>query len=122
MFCKTCGAELPEGARFCGTCGEDLHEVELQGRPLLPSGATVAAASSASADQLQAAEDREAKTIMKIGLVGVAVLGLLVLALLWPHKCDFCGETYFGPGGSINAGYDVQICNDCAENYHWLGI
>ena len=25
MTCSTCGAELPDGARFCPTCGADLH-------------------------------------------------------------------------------------------------
>lgn len=28
MFCKHCGAELPDGARFCTNCGRDLNAAE----------------------------------------------------------------------------------------------
>lgn len=28
MFCKYCGAQLPEDAHFCGACGKGLAEAE----------------------------------------------------------------------------------------------
>lgn len=32
MFCRNCGAELPEGARFCTNCGCDTQSDALQER------------------------------------------------------------------------------------------
>ena len=40
MFCKTCGATLPEGARFCADCGTPVQALpELAPEPELPRAA-----------------------------------------------------------------------------------
>lgn len=110
MFCKTCGVELPEGARFCGACGEDMGTQTWDG---------VADMSQPAAP---AVEKATMSSSAKVAIAVVALIAVVVFLLMQFRTCDFCGETYFGPGGYSNAEYDVQICNDCAENYHWLGI
>lgn len=107
MFCKTCGAELPEGAHFCGACGEDMRA----------DGAVDAAQAAASA-----VGEGKISSSAKVVIVALALIAVAIFLLMQFRTCDFCGETYFGPGGYSNVEYDVQICNDCAENYHWLGI
>lgn len=37
MFCRNCGAELPEGARFCTNCGCDMQADALQERKAAPA-------------------------------------------------------------------------------------
>ncbi|MCI8305954.1 MAG: hypothetical protein HFJ69_05175 [Enterorhabdus sp.] len=56
-----------------------------------------------------------------MAIIAVVIIGLIILSLTQFHVCDFCEETFWGPGYD-NAEYDVHICNDCAENYHWLGL
>ena len=113
MFCKQCGTQLPGGSRFCAACGEDLG-----GSAGSVGVAAVLGNSEAAAKE---AERAETKSTMKVAIIAVVIIGLIILSLPQFHVCDFCEETFWGPGYA-NAEYDVQICNDCAENYHWLGL
>ena len=113
MFCKQCGTQLPDGSRFCAACGEDLG-----GSAGSVGVAAVLGNSEAAAKE---AERAETKSTMKVAIVGVVIIGLIILVLTQFQVCEFCGESFFGPGYN-NAEYDVHICNDCAESYHWLGI
>lgn len=110
MFCKTCGAELPEGARFCGACGEDM------------GAGTSSGVVDARQPDASVAGEATMSSSAKVAITVAAAIAVVVFLLMQFRTCDFCGETYFGPGGYSNAEHDVQICNDCAENYHWLGI
>lgn len=114
MFCKTCGTELPDGAAFCAACGEDLGGMSAQ-----PAGVAAMSVGSTAGATMGAPEKKgsAAKTIAIVAAILVAI----ALVFTQFHVCEFCGESFFGPGYD-NAEYDVHICNDCAESYHWLGI
>ena len=104
MFCKTCGTELPDGAAFCAACGE-----KLQGG-IGCSGEGAPAALEAVDGTAKGKGDGSA---MKVALVGVAIMGLIILALTQFHVCDYCGASFFGK--SYRAyGYDF-LCADCGS-------
>lgn len=48
MFCKKCGAELPDNAKFCAKCGATVGETDVE--PIESADAGDAAASGVSAD------------------------------------------------------------------------
>lgn len=66
MFCKNCGADIPEGVAFCGTCGTPVENTPNQG------GVAVSEAAVA---------ENNSKNHKIIGIIAVAVAAIIVIAL-----------------------------------------
>ena len=113
MFCKQCGTQLPDGSRFCAACGEDLGGSA--------GSVGVAAVLGNSEVAAKEAERAETKSTMKVAIIAVVIIGLIILSLTQFHVCDFCEETFWGPGYD-NAVYVVLFWFVCVENSHCFGL
>lgn len=106
MFCKNCGAELPDGAIFCAACGESL-----QGGS--PQRAKEASAVSGTVEAAVPATSGGKSSAGKAVAIVVAILVAIALLLTQFHICDYCGQPFFGK--SYRAyGYDF-LCTDCGS-------
>ena len=102
-YCKKCGAELPEGAKFCPKCGTAVLMEEVPTVPIAP------AAPEAPAPKLAFWGERFVAWLIDIIILGVIVgtIGLLMWWFAaqpftflpgWPSWMPFFN---FGPGGVI---------------------
>jgi uncharacterized RDD family membrane protein YckC len=102
-YCKKCGAELPEGAKFCPKCGTAVLMEEVPTVPIAP------AAPEAPATKLAFWGERFVAWLIDIIILGVIVgtIGLLMWWFAaqpftflpgWPSWMPFFN---FGPGGVI---------------------
>ena len=74
MFCKNCGAQISDNAKFCGVCGASQAETAAPATTAAPANSNSASASAGAAINLGAIN---LKDIVKYIAVGVAVLALI---------------------------------------------
>ncbi len=77
MFCKNCGAQISDDAKFCGVCGASQQDAPQQAAPVNPNAASAAPAASLNLGNMAGS----LKLYLKYILVVVAILAL-VLAIM----------------------------------------
>lgn len=70
MFCKNCGAQISDGAKFCGVCGASQQDAP-QAAPVNPNAASASAPAALNLGAINI------KAYLKYILVGIAVLSLI---------------------------------------------
>lgn len=83
MFCRKCGAELPEGSRFCEVCGAEIisvtnQQADTQINPQMSQQINQAVRPVANRQAGQPNPSKSAKKSFPVG----AVVGFMVLALI----------------------------------------
>lgn len=85
MYCKNCGREIPDSAKFCGFCGERQDDVMPEERE---SGSVVSFDSDGGVAAEEITDEEERKVIrrssrnpMIMKIVGIAVVAVLVIGI-----------------------------------------
>jgi len=78
-YCKKCGNELPEGAKYCPVCGTSVSAEEAPAAPTMP------AAPVAAGPKLAFWGERFVAWLIDVVIIGAItfILGLLGLAFTW---------------------------------------
>jgi len=77
MFCKNCGAQIADGAKFCGVCGASQAETAAPAAPAAPANPNSASASAGAAINLGSLAEK-IKVYTKFILLGIVVFALIL--------------------------------------------
>ena len=77
MFCKNCGAQISDDAKFCGVCGTSQVETAAPVAPAAPTNPNSASASAGAAINLGSLAET-IKVYTKFILLGIVVFALIL--------------------------------------------
>lgn len=79
MFCKQCGAQIPDGAKFCRNCGAKAD------------GDNTAPMSSVPSEANQSKGKKSKKGLVILGAIILLVIIAVIIALNWEGEIDYVG-------------------------------
>ena len=101
-YCKKCGNEIPEGAKYCPACGTSTSTEET---PTAPAAPVTRVASVASGVKLASWGERFVAWLLDVIIVGIAVgilnLFSLIVGLTWSAWPGWIPFFNFNLGGVI---------------------
>ena len=102
MFCKYCGKEIVDGAKFCASCGGRVEETATPAEPVITPAATPVV-NQVNADYIKEAKDAAARKILTQGICSLAftctfffgLIGWIIGGVCKGSVSDY--EARFGP-------------------------
>lgn len=79
MFCRQCGAQIPDGAKFCRNCGAKADGDNSAPMPSVPDGAN------------QSKGKKSKKGLVILGAVILFAIIAVIVALNWEGEIDYVG-------------------------------
>lgn len=87
MFCRQCGAQMPEGAKFCRNCGAQINaDYTAQTSQTVGVGRQP---QTYAAPSMEPGKKKSKKKLWIVGAVIVAVVVAVIIALNWEGETDY---------------------------------
>lgn len=100
MFCPNCGTNNTNGVPYCAHCGRSLSSNPVPSQPVYV----------APPQQTYVVKQKSGGCLKVIGIFFAIVVVIAIVLALTLHKCDNCGDYFFGEGTKI---FGYRLCDDC---------
>lgn len=126
MFCKYCGRENPDGAKFCGGCGRELKAAAGAAAGNRTAGTAGYHTAGAGTAAVRYPQGLKPKTKYNIGHAGVMIAAvLLILSLFIPNTAENAlrrGADAAGRSGSLGGTIVESLADGMADIGESTGI